>query len=227
VWFFSSGPLDDSADCGAIPPTREVLALMKSVGAQGHATFGGRLLPNAHGFPASAMATKHAGDFRNETRIRAWAADIVRALPAACPGKAIPLPGRPLARVFAYAIGGWTACTAIMAFLMGVASPGVAVALHALAVPFVFLRVARQYFRPDGARDPLPVALAFAALVALFDLVFVSGAAHQGLAFFRSILGTWIPLASIVFVTWATGAIMAMMPFPTPPKRELGHQGGG
>jgi menaquinone-dependent protoporphyrinogen oxidase len=227
VWFFSSGPLDDSADHGTIAPTREVLALMKSVGAQGHATFGGRLLPHAQGFPASAMAKQHAGDFRNETRIRAWAVDIARALPVARPGEPIPLPGRPLVRVFAYAIGGWTACTAIMAVLMGVASPGVAVALHALAVPFVFLSVARQYFRPDGAREPLPVALAFATLVALLDLVFVSGAAHQGLAFFRSILGTWVPLASIVFVTWATGAIMAMMPFPAPSRRELGHQGSG
>jgi menaquinone-dependent protoporphyrinogen oxidase len=227
VWFFSSGPLDDSADRGTILPTREVLALMKSVGAQGHATFGGRLLPDAHGFPANAMAKKHAGDFRNETRIRAWAAGIARALPAARPGEAIPLPGRPLARVFAHALGGWAACAAIMAVLLRVASPGVAVALHTVAVPFVFLRVARRYFRPDGARDPLPVALAFAALVALLDLVFVSGAAHQGLAIFRSVFGMWVPLASIVLVTWVTGAIMAMMPFPASPKRELGHQGSG
>jgi hypothetical protein len=129
--------------------------------------------------------------------------------------------------VFAHAIGGWTACAAIMAFLMRVASPGLAVSLHALVVPVVFLRVARRYFRPDGAREPLLVALAFAALVALLDLVFVSGAAPEGLAVFRSVLGMWLPLASIVFVTWATGAIMAMMPFPAPPKRELGHQGSG
>jgi menaquinone-dependent protoporphyrinogen oxidase len=35
VWFFSSGPLDDSADRQVIPPTRQVEVLMERVGAQG------------------------------------------------------------------------------------------------------------------------------------------------------------------------------------------------
>jgi menaquinone-dependent protoporphyrinogen oxidase len=56
VWFFSSGPLDESAEHNAIAPTRQVTTLMERVGAQGHVTFGGRLTPDAHGFPASAMA---------------------------------------------------------------------------------------------------------------------------------------------------------------------------
>jgi len=58
VWFFSSGPLDDCAERGTIPPTREVRALMDRVGAQGHVTFGGQLAPDARGFPASAMAKR-------------------------------------------------------------------------------------------------------------------------------------------------------------------------
>ena len=61
VWFFSSGPLDDSAERQNIPPTREVQILMDSVGAQGHRTFGGRLAPDAKGFPARAMAKHRAG----------------------------------------------------------------------------------------------------------------------------------------------------------------------
>ena len=56
VFFFSSGPLDDSATKKDIPPVKRVQALMERVGARGHVTFGGRLSPDAKGFPASAMA---------------------------------------------------------------------------------------------------------------------------------------------------------------------------
>ncbi len=85
VWFFSSGPLDDSAEQGDIPPTKQVQALMRKVGAQGHATFGGRLTPDAHGFIASAMAKTHAGDWRRPEHVRAFAAEIRRTLPEARP----------------------------------------------------------------------------------------------------------------------------------------------
>jgi menaquinone-dependent protoporphyrinogen oxidase len=56
TYFFSSGPLDDSAARGDIPPVKGARALMERTGARGHVTFGGRLSPDATGFPASAMA---------------------------------------------------------------------------------------------------------------------------------------------------------------------------
>jgi menaquinone-dependent protoporphyrinogen oxidase len=76
VWFFSSGPLDASAAEREIPPVRQVRVLMDRVGAQGHATFGGRLEDDAKGFPASAMAKKHAGDWRDRGQIRRWANEV-------------------------------------------------------------------------------------------------------------------------------------------------------
>lgn len=83
-WFFSSGPLDDSAKTSVIQPTPMVASLMKLVGAHGHATFGGRLEPGA-----SAMAKKHAGDWRDNAQIEAWARSISREL-----SPALPLPTR-------------------------------------------------------------------------------------------------------------------------------------
>jgi menaquinone-dependent protoporphyrinogen oxidase len=77
VFFFSSGPLDDSADDKEIPPTRQVRRLMRRVGAREHRTFGGRLLPDAEGFPAAAMAKDHAGDWRHPGSERAWADHLV------------------------------------------------------------------------------------------------------------------------------------------------------
>jgi menaquinone-dependent protoporphyrinogen oxidase len=76
VWFFSSGPLDAGAAEHDIPPVAQVSSLMQCVGARGHATFGGRLAPDAKGFPASAMAKKHAGDWRDAQQIWKWANQI-------------------------------------------------------------------------------------------------------------------------------------------------------
>ncbi len=80
TWFFSSGPLDDSARAHDIPATRQVTRLMGRVGARGHMTFGGRLLPDAKGFPASSMARTHAGDWRDPEQIKEWARRIVEEL---------------------------------------------------------------------------------------------------------------------------------------------------
>jgi menaquinone-dependent protoporphyrinogen oxidase len=80
TYFFSSGPLDDSATHKEIPPVRRVRALMKRVGARGHITFGGRLRPDATGFPARAMAKEHSGDWRDPAQVRSWAQTIASEL---------------------------------------------------------------------------------------------------------------------------------------------------
>ncbi|WP_375772556.1 hypothetical protein NR798_17250 [Archangium gephyra] len=80
VWLFSSGPLDDSAAGGDIPPVEQVQRLMERIGARGHITFGGRLLPDAKGFIASKMARHRAGDWRDPRLIQAWAEGLADAL---------------------------------------------------------------------------------------------------------------------------------------------------
>jgi len=88
TWFFSSGPLDDSALKSDIPPVRGVARLMERSGAKGHATFGGRLSPQARGFPASAMAKKNAGDWRDPGQVRQWADGIAADLQSQGTGQA-------------------------------------------------------------------------------------------------------------------------------------------
>jgi menaquinone-dependent protoporphyrinogen oxidase len=77
VWLVSSGPLDGSAEERDIPPTAQVEKLARRIGARGHVTFGGRLEPDAKGFPASAMAKKTAGDWRSPAHVRSWVATVV------------------------------------------------------------------------------------------------------------------------------------------------------
>ena len=85
VFFFSSGPLDDSAAQQTIPPVRSVEKLMARVGAGGHMTFGGRMPADARGFPASAMAKDNAGDWRDPDHVDRWIAQVVSQLEATHP----------------------------------------------------------------------------------------------------------------------------------------------
>jgi menaquinone-dependent protoporphyrinogen oxidase len=87
VWLFSSGPLNGSA-AEAIPPVPQVQELLERIGARGHATFGGRLPADAKGFPASVMAKRNSGDWRDPARIRGWAAGVAIEL------MSLDLPGR-------------------------------------------------------------------------------------------------------------------------------------
>jgi len=216
VWFFSSGPLDDSADRGGIPPTRQVAVLMERVGARSHVTFGGRLAPDAKGFPAAAMAKEHSGDWRNPERIRAWAAEVAVILPSARPGVAHNPPARSLPRLFAHAFAGWAICAAAMGLLLATTTTGAAIAVHAVAAPAVFAVVAWHYFRRRGARDPLPTALTFAGVAASLDLVVIAGLVQRSAAMLGSFAGVWLPLLLIVLVTWTTGALISTLPWPKP-----------
>jgi menaquinone-dependent protoporphyrinogen oxidase len=210
VWLFSSGPLDDSADHRDIPPTPQVEVLMERIGAQGHATFGGRLPADAKGFPAASMAKRLSGDWRNPDRIAAWAAEIAAALPTARPRPAIELPARSLWRLGAHAVAGWALCAALIAALLQFASTGVAIATHAVTAPIIFAAIAVNYFGAHGARDPLPTALAFTAIVALLDAVIVAGLVLRSYAMFASFAGTWLPFLLIFMATWVAGLAIQM-----------------
>lgn len=134
VWMFSSGPLDDAARGGDVAATRQVAGLMAKIGARGHVTFGGRLTPDAKGFPASVMAKTRAGDWRDWDQVRVWAGTVADAILAAPPHRAVarvaPAPARGL--------------LAALCLLVGVTAVGGGALLVA---------------RPDGALLQLPLAV--------------------------------------------------------------------
>lgn len=76
VYFFSSGPLDDSASTRDLPPPRAIERLLALVRARGHKTFGGRLLPE------DKSAVPMRGDFRDLGAARAWGRGVGESLHA-------------------------------------------------------------------------------------------------------------------------------------------------
>jgi menaquinone-dependent protoporphyrinogen oxidase len=212
VWFFSSGPLDDSADRDAIEVTGQVAALMARVGAIDHVTFGGRLERDAPGFAARAMAKEHGGDWRNPARIRAWADQLAAALPTARPEEPVELAGRSTARLGVHVIGAASAIAAARLLLLALGVDGLSLALHATFAVALAAAVARHYFRPRGAHEPLFTAgLVTAATIALDAVVLrrhLPGSAA---------LVAVVTSAGFAFLgTWLVGLVSTTLPWPKP-----------
>ncbi|HSU32119.1 MAG TPA: flavodoxin domain-containing protein [Bryobacteraceae bacterium] len=226
VWFFSSGPLDECADREPIPATRPVAILAERIGAKGHVTFGGRLEPSAKGFPASAMAKTHSGDWRNPDRIRAWAANVAIEIPKTKPGSSREYPAHSFWRWFTHAVVGWTICAAMMIALLKITNTTTAIVIHDLMAPVVFVLIAWHYFRAPGARDPLPTAFLWTGIVAFLDLTIIAGLAQHSFDMFKSFSGVWLPLGLIFMATWAVGEVISTMPATknTASAAEVGDQ---
>jgi menaquinone-dependent protoporphyrinogen oxidase len=102
VWFFSSGPLDDSARSGALAPVPHVNALARDIDIRGHMTFGGLLDKRPPGL-LGLFAWGPEGDFRDRHHVAEWVDRIageldrenpqtVRVLDSA--GRPVPSPAR-------------------------------------------------------------------------------------------------------------------------------------
>lgn len=122
VWFFSSGPLDDSAKAGNLAPTPQVRRLIDRVHARGHVTFGGRLPADAKGLIAHAMAKQgRAGDFRDMAAVQQWARTIAEELAALDPRQVVSrTPRRNLSRPLRQLLGVLCLFTALTAMAGGI-----------------------------------------------------------------------------------------------------------
>jgi menaquinone-dependent protoporphyrinogen oxidase len=80
VWFFSSGPLDDSARSGSLAPVTQVQELARRADIRGHMTFGGILEERSSGFLSSLLAWGKPGDFRDRQHVEEWVERIIARL---------------------------------------------------------------------------------------------------------------------------------------------------
>lgn len=212
VWFFSSGPLDDSAERTVIEPAPQVAALIERVGALGHVTFGGRLAADSSGFPAQAMAKTMAGDFRNPARIDDWAAALATAVGTARSGYH-QVPGASgWGRTLAYGFGAWAFTAAIRAAALGLFGPGAAFVLTAIFGPAAFIAAAWACFGGRTYLTPFHTAAAMVLLGGVLDLALI--ALTPAFAPFRD-LGVMVLPALVLAAAWATGEVKMMIPRPS------------
>lgn len=109
--------------------------------------------------------------------------------------------------ILLHAFVGWMLCGAVMFIGMAVTSVENTLIVHAILVPVIFAVISLIYYRRFNDTSPLQTAVVFLAFIILLDIVVVSLLINKSLAMFESILGTWIPLASIFVVTYITGRL--------------------
>jgi len=118
-----------------------------------------------------------------------------------------------------HGLAGWALCGGAMVLMLSVFNEMLAVALHALVAPAVFVFLSRHYFKLRGAREPLPTAIVFTAVVVAMDAGVVAGLVQRSTALLTNVAGFWLPAALIFIATLATGVVMSMQPVAGPPPR--------
>ncbi len=110
------------------------------------------------------------------------------------------------ASLVVHAISGWAICGATIGIGRTIASMHVTLIVHALVAPLAFGLLTWNFVRRHPRARPMQTALAMLSIVVALDAFVVAPLFEYSYAMFRSLIGTWIPFASIglasYFVAW-------------------------
>jgi hypothetical protein len=107
-----------------------------------------------------------------------------------------------------YAFIGWFFCAATMGIGMSVTTLESALYIHATLAPIFFFIISLVYFKKHPQLSPFMTASIFVAFIILIDFFVVALLINRSLEMFSSLLGTWIPFASIFLSTYIAGKIV-------------------
>ena len=127
-------------------------------------------------------------------------APVVPAWPAAKLRKVVVL--------LAHGVVGWAYCGLLIAVGRWFLPMDQVLVVHAIGAPVGFALLSYHYFRRFAFTGPLSTAASFLAVVLLLDFLVVAPLIERSFAMFASLLGMWIPLASIFAVSCITGMLI-------------------
>jgi len=114
-----------------------------------------------------------------------------------------------------HAFVGWALCDATIGIGMAMTSLNNALIVHAIAALIFFACISLVYFRCFHYTSPLRTALVFLAFVIAMDFFVVAMLINRSFEMFTSPLGTWIPFASILAVTYLAGNLIQLSKKPS------------
>lgn len=117
--------------------------------------------------------------------------------------------GSQFAFTVAHALAGWALCGAVMGIGLAKMTRQGALTLHAVAAPIIFGAVSFVYFTYFAFTTPLAGALTFVGIVMAMDFLVVALLIERSFAMFHSVLGTWLPFASIFAASYTVGCLTA------------------
>jgi hypothetical protein len=110
-------------------------------------------------------------------------------------------------RLAVHAAIGWAICGATVGVGRQLLSMPVTLLVHAVVAPVAFGLLTWHYFKRFPQASPVTTACAMFAIVVALDALIVAPFFEHNFAMFHSLLGTWLPLASIFAVTYCVGRI--------------------
>ena len=114
---------------------------------------------------------------------------------------------REWASLIGRALAGWVACGATVALGRQVMSLERTLVVHAVVAPLVFGLLTRSHFRHYPQSSPAVTSGAMLGLVVALDALVVAPFLEHSYAMFASLLGTWVPFASILVASYDVGRV--------------------
>ena|SRR5271157_425773 len=103
----------------------------------------------------------------------------------------------------------WLLCDATMGIGMALLPMNTILTVHAIVAPIYAILVSLLYFRRFHYTSPLQTAGIFTIFIMLVDFFVVALLINKSMAMFTSLIGTWIPFASIFLATFLTGIFVS------------------
>lgn len=107
--------------------------------------------------------------------------------------------------ILIHGIIGWAACGMVMMGLLNFTTIYMALIIHFLAAPFIFLIISNNYFHRFDYTSPLATAMLFTFIVMALDFFVVGMVIEKSLEMFESVMGTWLPFLFIFLTVWLRG----------------------
>jgi hypothetical protein len=100
---------------------------------------------------------------------------------------------------------GWAACGMVMFALLNITTIYMALIIHFIAAPFIFLAISNLYFTKCDYTTPIVTAIILTAIVMALDFFVVGLVIEHSLEMFESVMGTWLPFLFIFLTVWLRG----------------------
>jgi hypothetical protein len=107
--------------------------------------------------------------------------------------------------ILIYGIIGWVLCGIVMMVLLNFTTIYLALIIHFIAAPFIFLAISNIYFHRFDYTTPLVTAILFTLIVMVLDFFVVAMIIEKDLEMFENIMGTWLPFLFIFLTIWLRG----------------------
>jgi hypothetical protein len=113
-----------------------------------------------------------------------------------------------MAVIAAHTLVAYALCGAIIFIGRQIWSIETTLVVHAIGVPIVFLFVSLIYFTYFNYTTPMQTAAIFTLSAIVLDLILVATIIEKSYEMFGSLIGTWIPFASMFLTTYLIGSLI-------------------